>query len=289
MVDEDPERKSHMKNVLIKKFRFIDNGLAGDVYYPDPSYGVEPTSAGIFLYGFPFFTGPNEVTTALVSAGMTSFQPHYYGSYDSNGVFSPSSLIETCTVSQTLFDRGYVTKVPDGKQSPLKSKLELCIGHSFGTFAAIRAARYFHSLKVLVLLAPTIHYRHQDPDMGVNEDGLENLEFVRITNPYTYRLATTNEWSDVLTGKDPIPSLPDHPTLEEVIVVVGERDKYFNHQVFEKMIPSIVRGYCGKRAKFTFMRLPNVAHAINSGLIDKGNGFDLAAVLKKHGMTKKLS
>lgn len=277
-----------MNNVLIKKFRFIDNGLAGDIYYPDPSCGVEPTSAGIFLFGFPFFVGPNEVSTALVSAGMMSFQPHYYGSYDSEGVFSPESLIETCKTSQALFDRGFVTKMPEKKQTALNPKLELCIGHSFGTFAAIRAVQYFHTLKVLVLLAPTIHYSHQDPDMGVNEDGLENLEAVRLTNPHTYRLANNDAWRDVLTGKDPIPSLPDHPTLKDVYVIVGEKDKYFNHPVFEKMIPTIVKGYCGKKAKITFLRLKNVAHAINSGLLDKRYGFDIDSVLTKHKMTKKL-
>jgi hypothetical protein len=266
----------------IKKYRFIDNGLAGDVYYPHPNTGIKPKTAGMYLFGFPSFIGPIEVTTALVADGLLSFQPHYYGSYDSDGLFSPNSVVETSKTSQALFDRGYITRMPDGSKFELPEKLEILIGHSFGCFAAIRAVPFLKTLKVLVLLAPTIHYSRTNPDFGVDEDGVAQIESVRISNPKTYRLASAEEWRVPMLGQDPIPNLGNHPTLEEVVVVVGENDKYFDLKALRANLPLLIRGYCGEKTEYTFLTLPGVAHAINSGHLEKQNGFDFSGLLRKH-------
>ncbi len=93
---------------MYKKFRFIENGLAGDLFYPDPSRKITAKSAGLYLFGLPSFIGQNEVTYALTANGVISCQPHYLGTFDSEGQFSPQSVIETCIKVQEIFDSGSV-------------------------------------------------------------------------------------------------------------------------------------------------------------------------------------
>lgn len=265
----------------MKKFRFIDDGLAGDIFYPESDSGITVRTAGLFLYGFPAFVGPNSITKALVSSGILAVQPHYFGTYDSGGLHSPISIVDTCRATQTLFDKGYVTQSKDSKPYKLPESLEVCVAHSFGCMIALRAVQYLTSLKLLVLMAPAVHYNRTNPNFGLNEDGMDQLESVKRSHPHTYRLAPSTEWEDLLTGKDPLPSfIQQHPTLQEVVAVVGEKDKYFDVSALEKSLPIIIKAYCGNETKLSFKIIPGIGHS-SDGLTDAGQNFQLKDVLSQ--------
>lgn len=261
---------------MYKKFRFIVDDLAGDIYYPSAS-SSSPRAAGIFLYGIPAFIGQNEVTYALINANMMAFQPHYYGTYDSGGLYSPTTVINTCRDSQSMFDRGTAPQTTK-KNAPFSlPPLRLCVGHSFGTLAALRGVQYLTSLDTLVLLAPTVHYRKVDPDFGNTADGLSILESIRQGNPRTYRLAPDFEWLELMSGNDPLPKNSAHPTLRKVIAVAGAEDPYLKMSALEENLPKIVRAYCGPSVSFELIRVPNAGHNI-AELTDVDGHFRLADV-----------
>ena len=76
----------------MSRFRFIEKGLCCDVYY-NKKKNID--KCALFLYGFPATIGSNNLTEVLVDRGYTVLHPHYYGTYDSMGDFSPQSAFET--------------------------------------------------------------------------------------------------------------------------------------------------------------------------------------------------
>ena len=264
----------------MKKFRFLDKGLAGDVFYPDPDVGPRPSSAGVFVYGFPAFVGPNAVTALMVQRGMMAVQPHYLGSYDSDGIYSPISLLDTCRVAGELFQQGHVTQSRDGKRFDIPSQIDVFVGHSFGCLVALRGIRFLPSIRRLVLMAPAVHYSRSNPDFGLHENGPEHLEYVRRSHPHTYRLAPATEWHELLTGKDGLPRHQyTHPSLEEVVAIVGEKDKYFDREALRSNLPVIVEAYCGSRARFSFHVVREAAHPVD----------DLVPAMAKMGLDRSIA
>jgi hypothetical protein len=255
----------------VRKLRFVDGGLAGDIYFNDQ---IAFQDAALFLYGFPAFVGPTPVTVELVNGGYLAFQPHYFGSYDSSGPHSPYSLLDTCRATDELFQRGHVTLSGDGKPHTLPSKASLCVAHSFGCLVALRAVNLLSSIESLVLLAPAVHYGRSDPDFGLKENGLKHLEYVRASHPLTYRLAPKDHWIDLLTGRDALPRNGEHRSLKRVLAVVGDRDEYFDKEALRRNLPLIVRAYCGPNVEFDLHALPFADHSLD----------ELVPAMKRQGL-----
>lgn len=246
---------------MYKKFRFIDQGLAGDVFYPTAA-GCSPTGSGLFLYGLPAFIGQNEVTYSLIKANLVSIQPHYVGTYDSAGAYSPASVLETCKLTQALCSNGGVRQTTKNNAFFALPPLRIAVGHSFGSLAVLRAARVLTTVTQIVLLAPTVHYRKKDPDYGNRADGFAILQSIRQAHPYTYRLAPDSEWDELMSGNDPLPEAVDHPTLRSVTAIVGDEDPYLSWEPLEATLPSVVRAYCGMRASLKIVRVPKAGHVL---------------------------
>lgn len=257
--------------VRTKKFRFIEGGLAGDVYLnrDNPS----PDRVAVFLYGFPAFPGPNPGIEALLAAGYIVIQPHYWGTYDSEGLFSGETMVSTSAALCALVARGYLTQSKGETRFPLSPRITLCVGHSFGAAAAIRSVRDMPDLTTLVLLSPTAHYSTSQPDFGVREDGPSHLSYVRSSHPHTYRLADDSEW-EILKGQDPIPNSPYPNALERSILVFGELDTYFDIPQAVQAMPGLVTAYCGDGLKVETRVIPGRGHPV-SELVGSDGGFDL--------------
>lgn len=259
---------------MYKKFRFRVKELAGDVFYAP---GQTPRASGMFLYGLPAFIGQNEVTYSMVEAGVVSFQPHYFGTYDSGRDYSPDSAIRTCKDSQAIFDRGKVEPVGKKGDAFNLPQLKICVGHSFGTLVALRAAKHLSHLRKLVLLAPTVHYRKASPNYGNRADGHAILDSIEAGHPLTYRLAPRKHWKELMDGADPVPRPTSHPTLREVIAVAGENDAYLDLPALHATLPDLVRAYCGEQATLRIVVLPGKGHTL-SDLVEAGDAFSLRRV-----------
>lgn len=233
----------------MKKLRFVDGGLVGDIYTNDR---VKDDDAAVFLYGFPALVGPNAVTTELVRGGYLACQPHYFGSYDSAGPHSPNSLVDTCRATDEMFRRGSVSMSKDGRIQALPSKARLWVAHSFGCLVALRAVKFLSTVETLILLAPAVHYGQKDPDFGIREDGLKHFEHVKVSYPYTYRLAPKDQWIELLTGRDTLPKNSDHESLRQVVAVVGDRDEFLDKDALGRNLKLAVAAYCGSSVRLDF-------------------------------------
>lgn len=245
---------------MYKKFRTIENQLAVDFFYPE-STGSSTVGAALFLYGLPSFIGQNEVTYAAVKAGMVSVHPHYYGTYDSGGLFSPDSVVETCKTVQSMFSRGWVHPLAK-KEAFQLPKLLSCVGHSFGCLAALRAAQSLPDLRKIVLLAPTVHYRKTNPDYGNTADGFAILNSIATSHRHTYRLSSADAWQEVMGGNEVFPPTSTHPSLVEVVAVMGTRDPYLKPDAIMQSLPGLVSVLCGERARTRFVTVTGAGHNI---------------------------
>lgn len=244
----------------MKKFRFLENGLAGDVFY-DPNN--VPASVAVYLPGFPSFIGPAPVTPLITKSRLLALQPHCLGSYDSDGLFSPTELKNTARAVQSIVASGRVKNAATNALFGIPQRLEVCIGHSFGCFTALRFADCFTDLRVLVLFAPAVHYGHSPIDFGLLENGPEHFSGVRRAWPKTYRIAAESEWREITEGKDPLPKGAQHPSLEHVIGVVGAKDKYFDIPALRASFKQLVHAYVGEKASVELVVVPNAGHPLD--------------------------
>jgi hypothetical protein len=264
---------------MYKKFRFIENGLAGDVFYSS-QMATPPRAAGLFLYGIPSFIGQNEVTYAMLSSNLVAFHPHYFGTYDSIGQYSPETVVTTCAAVQKIFSRGQVTQTTKQNDPYPLPPLKLCVGHSFGALAALRGIRSLTDVTTLILLAPTVSYRKNNPNFGNTADGFAILDSIEQCYPYTYRLAPRHDWAQLMAGDDPLPAPSPHPSLTKVIAVAGSEDKYLNIPALQQNLKHIVTAFCGERIEFKLVVVPGAAHPIPD-LLEAPDGFSLANVCSK--------
>ncbi len=259
---------------MYKKFRFRVNELAGYVFYAP---GHKARASGMFLYGLPAFIGQNEVTYSMVESEVVAFQPHYFGTYDSERDYSPESAVCTCKESQAIFDRGRVDQVGKEGDAFALPPLKMCVGHSFGTLVALRAAKHLTSITKLILLAPTVHYRKSSPNYGNKADGHAILDSIDRGHPLTYRLAPRKQWKELMDGNDPLPRPLSHPTLRDVIAVAGEKDAYLDIPALQQTLPDVVRAYCGEQASLRIVVLPGAGHTL-SDLAEAGEAFSLRRI-----------
>jgi hypothetical protein len=259
----------------MKKFRFLDDGLAGDVYYDETK---EPRSTAIMATGFPAFPGPNEFITSLVSSGLVVVHPHCRGTFDSDGQFTPGSIAQTYVQLNQLLTASSLTNAVSLAAFKLPGPPILSVGHSFGCLIALRTCHSIPSLRGLVLAAPALHYR---PEYGLKEDGKQHYAEVGRAWPRTYRLGPPTEWAAIFEGRDPLPaSNVAHPSLLKVAVVVGEKDKYFDLIALGQHVRAIVTSYVGSNADQTFTVVPGAGHPI-SELVRNSEQFDIGAVARE--------
>ena len=260
----------------MKKFRFVEDGLAGDVYFDRSRDSF--SGLALFAYGFPSFPGPNAVIEALTAAGLVVISPHFRGTYDSEGEFSPESLVSTVEDVARLVGRGYLAQGKDGKHFDLPERWVLIVGHSFGCAAVIRSWFHLKGVEALLLLAPTAHYSIHDPDYGVREDGMAQLDYVRETHPYTYRLAPDTVWRDLFSGIDePHAQNVSASNAPSVTAVIGEQDAYFDVEVARVNMSRLIDRYVGDTSPAVHV-LRGCGHPL-AELVNPDTGFALQSFL----------
>ncbi len=242
----------------IKKYRIIYNGVAADLF-TDRTWPSLDRPLAIFLPGLPDFCGPTALTSALVREGVAVLQPHFAGTYDSDGLFSPEGCRITLRETSHAITDGNL--VPVGSKSPLAvaPTVTSLIGHSFGGITALRYFNEFRDLHALIFTSAALHYSHEDPDYGLAEDGMEIYESLHASNPRTYRPAPISEWECILRGLDQLPNRP-LGTVHCVRVIYGENDKYFDINVARRNVPELISAYAHTIAGLTIEVVQGAGH-----------------------------
>lgn len=225
----------------IKKQRFYYESIAIDIFYNPRKELSEFKQAAVVINGFPDNIGINALTTLLVSTDVLVFQPHMAGTYDSGHLFSPTGAEKTFMAVNNFVNKSIGAATPNGefKKMLWNIKSVILIGHSFGGFFSIRYFHLIKNLKKAMFTSSVFHYKEK---YGCLEDGPEQYSKVTAQYPYTYRLSDINEWQGMWEGKDAIPCEPKG-SIEHVLVIYGEKDKYFNVDLINKNITCLIDSY----------------------------------------------
>jgi len=258
----------------VKRIRFFVKGIACDVYYPED---IEPNGkAGLYLHGFPGSIGVNIVIAYLLNEGYTVLQPHYPGTYDSDGRCEPETAISMIKeVAQGISD-GRVENIKKKELISIPKNIEICVGHSFGCFVALRGSRYLPSLKTLILLGPAITYGSNENSCGLKEDGDFHVNYVRRSRPFTYRLGSTAAWRNLYRGTMDVIEDKIKGNAKYVIGIVGTEDKYFDLAVLRENFENIIRAYIPSVNVSKLIMVENASHdsktLLRSGTINRIRG-----------------
>ena len=120
----------------MKRFRIIENGLCIELYRPVVPNRDERLA--VYFYGFPGSSGKTEPVVKLVDAGYTVIQPHYRGTYDSTGEFSPSTAMGTLREIADIIQKGVLVEIKNGSKVHIPTKNSLCCGSQLWMFSCTK-------------------------------------------------------------------------------------------------------------------------------------------------------
>lgn len=246
----------------MKKARFISNKIAFDVFSEEFPNGAQNNA--IYFYGFPGSIGQTVVTEFLANLGFIVLQPHYPGTYESDGEHTPQSAIKSVAEINYILENFKLQNVKSLKPVPLSPNIELCVGNSFGAFIALRGATYLPKLKTLVLLAPAISYGVSGKGCVINEDGDLHYEYVKRSRPYTYRLGSKNDWMTLYEGGLDFLQKTEHPSLQKVIGVIGTEDSSIDIKKLSKFWKEVVTHYIGDKVDIELIEIEGAGHSANT-------------------------
>ena len=243
----------------MKKFRCVHKDLAVDVFY-NPSVIVRKNA--IFVSGFPAFPAQNELIEKVSDLGYVVYCPHYYGAFDSNGIFSFKTMTKTITDTELLLSSAINGAKPDFVK-PEEEHCSLLIGQSFGGIAAAYSANELRRLEKLLIISSGLLYSTPDNDTGLNEDLNIHLSMVREKWRNTYRIAPDAEWIQISSGTPPrAPEKYNHKDLL-VSLLIGEKDGYFDSEKMFLTNEKVCRTLLGDEITINKILVPNAGHPVS--------------------------
>jgi len=245
----------------MKRYRFIENGLCCDVYY---NKEYSNNQCALFLYGFPATIGSNDMTELLVEKGYTVLHPHYFGTYDSEGDFTPSSAYKTVEAIYKIVKNGQVRNLKNNTMLKLPNRITVCIAYSFGAFVLKHTVKHLDEVKTVLLVSPVMSNNKRNVLCWVNEYGAEHLNYVVRTRPFTYRIKDTTEWyseyvNDNFEQNDSLDN-----SVENILWLYGKRDPAMMEELLTEKYDMASKQTLSKSAKCTILCVENGDHGINS-------------------------
>ncbi|MBD5145620.1 MAG: hypothetical protein HDT21_06925 [Ruminococcus sp.] len=220
----------------MSRFRFIEKGLCCDVYY-NKKRNID--KCALFLYGFPATIGSNSLTEVLVDRGYTVLHPHYYGTYDSIGDFSPQSAFETVKTIVDIVKNSLVKNLKSGSMYKLPNTISICVGYSFGAYVLRHSVQYLKDLEEVLLFSPVMSNNPTNKLCWVNENGQKHLNYVINTRPFTYRIKDKDTWIKNYVNDIYVEKKLEENNIKNVLWFYGKNDDaMIENQIKEKYLVS---------------------------------------------------
>lgn len=248
----------------MSRFRFSHQGLMCDAY---ENKNETANKVALYLYGFPATIGESPATKLLASQGYLVVQPHYPGTYDSTGKFSPHTASEAVQTVANAFASGVVMDVKKNTSRNVPKNIVVCLAYSFGSIIALRSLSFLPDLRSLLLFSPAITYGEASLPSGFRDKGKQFMKYLRRSRPYTYRLGDDHSWDQLFNGSlnKPVGSSPK--SLEYVLGVVGGNDEWFDHAILNRNFEPVIRRYVGDAPKVNLVTIESGNHGIGT-LVD---------------------
>ncbi|MDE7425887.1 MAG: hypothetical protein K2N51_19680 [Lachnospiraceae bacterium] len=253
----------------MSRFRFIEKGLCCDVYY-NKKRNID--KCALFLYGFPATIGSNNLTELLVDMGYTVLHPHYYGTYDSTGDFSPQSAFETVRAIVEIASGSLVRNLKSDTMYKLPDTISICIGYSFGAYVLRHTVQYLKDLEEVFLFSPVMSNSPTNKLCWVNENGQEHLNYVMRTRPFTYRIKDKEIWmksyvNDVYVEKELVTN-----NINNVLWFYGKNDDAMIEQKIKEKYLFATRECISSKANVAIHCVDDGDHGINTLINDETIG-----------------
>lgn len=218
--------------------RYFRNGIAIDTF----DVGADRTA--LFCNGLPGAIGPLPAVLAANAAGWNVLFIQYPGTYDSDGEFGVAITVETLHDVLEAYAAGALIDPSSGQSPAKRPAVTLAIGHSFGGYILTELVRSFPSTTIqrALLLAPVFTYQG-DPDVGIREDLLQHLQYVKASRPRTYRFCDSDGWSRAASGRYLANGAPGW--AGQVLAVVGSDDDTFEVDVVATEFERFYRSQTG--------------------------------------------
>jgi len=250
---------------MMKRYRFIENGLCCDVYY---NKEYSNNQCALFLYGLPATIGSNDLTELLVEKGYTVLHPHYFGTYDSLGDFTPSSAYKTVAKINEIVKNGTVRNLKNNTIVLLPNTITVCIGYSFGAFVLKHSIKYLETAKTILLTSPVMSNNKLNSLCWVNEHGEKHLNYVIRTRPFTYRIKNTTEWYDAYVNDNFEHGDISNNSVNNILWIYGKHDPAMIEKLLIEKYKMASESTLSKNATCDIMCVENGNHSINSLMTD---------------------
>lgn len=250
----------------MSRFRFIEKGLCCDVYY---NKNKNNNKCALFLYGFPATIGSNELTEFLVDRGYTVLHPHYYGTYDSIGDFSPQSAYKTVEVINEIVKNSLVKNLKKNTVYKLPNKISICIGYSFGAYVLRHTIQYLNELEEVLLFSPVMSNNPENKLCWVNENGEEHFNYVMRTRPFTYRIKDKEAWMREYVNDLQEEKRIGVNSIKNVLWLYGKNDDaMIENEIKEKYLDS-TKDCISNTANVAIFCVDEGSHGINTLMNDE--------------------
>jgi len=232
--------------------------------------GDNCSTGAIHLPGLPNSPFPIPGITEFLAERFFLLQPHYLGTYDSEGEFDPRSSnsiinfwMEKSGESCRDLASGRMVKIPDS--------WNVISSHSFGTYVLM--SRVFSgsiNANLLLFFAPMFSYGDKAKEFGIKLNLADHARFVESAFPLTFRVPHPNLLADFFAAS---PSLEVHGSNKvrrpiPVAFVLGEMDPMLDPVVAE----SRIRQFCEDNRDVIelkeIIKVPTGGHAVDSLMTD---------------------
>ncbi|UAB72681.1 hypothetical protein INR79_25850 [Vibrio sp. SCSIO 43132] len=243
------------------RYRINIDGYMLDVYEKEKG---KSKKCALLLLGFPATLGENSLTASLTESGYCVLVPHYPGTYDSSGLFTPLNSIEMLKNISIFIERKEAVNLKNNSKVQIPKSIDLIVGYSFGAFIAVHSLSHFPSCNKALFISPALTYGKADIDMGFRENGSDFINYIRRTRPHTYRLGDDSEWHDFYNGKlNKIPKLLPKTRNISILSLIGTNDTSINSGIFIDNADIFFRKYTKVENNETFL-VSNSGHSVGS-------------------------
>jgi len=230
-------------------YRFKEKKLNYNIIFPRIDKGI----VLIYLSGFPTLPKENLFTKYCQEKGITIIMPHYYGSWLSDGNFTPNNLIKTANDVIKIAKKGKAIEQYNFVEKKWKINSIILGGGSFGGLIALLSAQV-NNINKIFLSAPLIDLKSQ----GIfyrEENLMHSLEFARRIYKNVYRGIEQKLWNDFFTNKLSKTSINYNKLNEKNILIIhGEKDNTINIKHSVK--------FASKLKNVKLIKLKNADHRI---------------------------
>jgi pimeloyl-ACP methyl ester carboxylesterase len=212
----------------------------GDIFF---EFMLQKKSADaiIILPGLPSSNSSDEILRFFYSKGYHVFSPKYKGTYQSNGKFLKTNIVEDLSAFLDALNTCSAKSLWDGKRLNFRIKEKILLGGSFSGAIACGLAAKRKELSRIILFAPIWNFvKHNE--FGDEQDLLFVTGLIRRMYKHLYRFDFKNIQKQLSNVKEIDPSNYLKSLDQPILIFHDPNDKTVSIRHTYQMLKLLKRG-----------------------------------------------